>query len=88
MKMTQESDALIMRFEHHKGRYGKLEQPGGNRFLCTFSEPLYGIIVLEFTIAGGNFISLKESVADFVKYTLYEFKKTIPDKLCILYSAS
>ena len=78
MKMTLENNALIMRFEHHKGRYGKLEALGGNRFLCTYSEPLYGIKVLEFTIADGKVKSLTVRVADFVEYTPYEFKKINP----------
>ena len=78
MKMTLEDNALIMRFEHHKGRYGKLEALGGNRFLCTYSEPLYGIKVLEFTIADGKVKSLTVRVADFVEYTPYEFKKINP----------
>jgi hypothetical protein len=78
MKMTLEDNALIMRFEHHKGRYGKLEALGGNRFLCTYSEPLYGIKVLDFTIADGKVKSLTVRVADFVEYTPYEFKKINP----------
>ena len=47
-----------------------------------FSVPivsrLFGIKVLEFTIADGKVKSLTVRVADFVEYTPYEFKKINP----------
>lgn len=75
MNMKLENGKLVMRFEHHKGRYGTLEPLGGNRFFCTYSDPLYGRKKLEFTVQGGKVKSLTVKVADFVEFTPYEFMK-------------
>ncbi len=75
MTIALENSKLIMRFEHHKGRHGTLEPLGGNRFLCTYSEPLYGVKVLPFTVENGKVKSLTVRVADFVEFTPYEFVK-------------
>lgn len=75
MDIKIENGKLIMRFEHHKGRYGTLEALGGNRFFCTYSDPLYGRKKLEFTIENKKVKSLTVRVADFVEFTPYEFKK-------------
>lgn len=75
MTIKEESGKLIMRFEHHSGRYGTLEPLGGNRFLCTYSDPIYGIKVLPFTVKNGKVASVTVTVADFVEFTPYEFKK-------------
>jgi hypothetical protein len=76
MNMTIENGKLVMRFEHHKGRYGTLEPLGGNRFFCTYNDPLYGMKKLEFTVVDGKVKSLTVRVADFVEFTTYDFKKT------------
>ncbi len=75
MDIKIENSKLIMRFEHHKGRYGTLEPLGGNRFFCTYSDPLYGKKKLAFTVENGKVRSLTVRVADFVEFTPYEFKK-------------
>lgn len=75
MNIKTEAGKLVMRFEHHKGRYGTLEPLGGNRFFCTYSDPLYGRKKLEFTVQAGKVISLTVRVADFVEFTPYEFMK-------------
>ncbi|MBM3415943.1 MAG: serine hydrolase [Bacteroidetes bacterium] len=75
MNIKMEEGKLIMRFEHHKGRYGTLEPLGGNRFFCTYSDPLYGMKKLEFTTAGNKVKSIAVRVADFVEFTPYEFVK-------------
>lgn len=75
MTIQLENGKLIMRFEHHKGRYGTLEPLGANRFLCTFSDPLYGVKVFPFAIENGKVAAVTVTVADFVENTPYEFKK-------------
>lgn len=75
MNIRIEDHQLIMRFEHHKGRYGSLEPLGGNRFFCTYNDPLYGMKKLEFAVAGNKVKSLTVRVADFVEFTPYEFVK-------------
>ncbi|MGH2553529.1 MAG: serine hydrolase [Chitinophagaceae bacterium] len=75
MNIKMEEGNLIMRFEHHRGRYGTLEPLGGNRFFCTYNDPLYGMKKLEFTVSGNEVKSLTVKVADFVEFTPYEFIK-------------
>ncbi len=75
MNIKLENGELIMRFEHHANRYSKLEALGGNRFLSTWNDPLYGTKVLTFTVANGKVKSLTVTVADFVEFTPYEFIK-------------
>jgi CubicO group peptidase (beta-lactamase class C family) len=75
MTIAFQNGKLIATFEHHKGRYAELEALGGNRFLATFNEPLYGIKVWPFTIENGKVKSVTVTVADFVEFTPYEFYK-------------
>jgi len=75
MNIKPEDSKLIMRFEHHNGRWGTLEPLGGNRFFCTYSDPLYGMKKLAFTVANNKVKSLTVKVADFVEFTPYEFIK-------------
>ena len=75
MNIALENGNLVMRFEHHPGRFSKLEALGGNRFLSTWSDPLYGVKVLPFTVEDGKVKSLTVRVADFVEFTPYEFIK-------------
>jgi CubicO group peptidase (beta-lactamase class C family) len=75
MNITLEKGDLVMRFEHHAGRYSKLEALGGNRFLSTWNDPLYGVKVLPFTVENNKVRSVTVRVADFVEFTPYEFIK-------------
>ncbi|HUR65782.1 MAG TPA: serine hydrolase [Chitinophagaceae bacterium] len=75
MNITLEKGELIMRFAHHSGRYSKLEALGGNRFLSTWNDPIYGVKVLPFTVENNKVKSLTVRVADFVEFTPYEFVK-------------
>lgn len=75
MNIKLEKGELIMRFEHHPTRHSKLEALGGNRFLSTWNDPLYGVKVLPFTVENGRVKSLTVRVADFVEFTPYEFVK-------------
>jgi len=75
MNIKLENGELIMRFEHHPNRYSKLEALGGNRFLSTWNDPMFGVKVLPFTVENGKVKSLTVRVADFVEFTPYEFIK-------------
>jgi CubicO group peptidase (beta-lactamase class C family) len=76
MNIKIEDGKLVMRFEHHRSRYGTLEPLGGNRFFCTYNDPLYGMKTLTFTTEKNKVKSLTVKVADFVEFTPYEFVKT------------
>ncbi|OQP67168.1 hypothetical protein A3860_02065 [Niastella vici] len=73
MTIANENGKLIARFEHHHGRFATLEPLGGNRFLATFNDPLYGIREWPFTTDKGKVRSVTVTVDDFVEFTPYEF---------------
>ncbi len=73
MTIAFESKKLVARFEHHKGRFATLEQLGGDNFLATFNDPLYGIKEWTFTTLNGKVKSVRVTVADFVEFLPYEF---------------
>lgn len=75
MTLAIENKKLIGRFEHHSGRYVTLEALGGNNFLATYSDPLYGIKEWPFTTANGKVKSVTVTMADFVEFIPYEFYK-------------
>jgi len=74
MSVALEHDSLIMHFSHHT-MTGHLEGLGGNRFLCTYSDPEMGIKEIPFTVEGGKVRSVTVRVDDFVEFTPYEFVK-------------
>lgn len=75
LDIAREGSTLIISFEHHPSLKGKLESLGGNRFLCTYSDPVFGIKVLPFSIENSKVKSMTLGVADFVEMTTYEFIK-------------
>jgi CubicO group peptidase (beta-lactamase class C family) len=66
---------LELLFEHHSKLKGKLEYIGNNRFLCTYSDPTYGIKVFPFEIKDRKVISFDLYVDDFIDYQPYRFVK-------------
>ncbi|HYC29875.1 MAG TPA: serine hydrolase, partial [Chitinophagaceae bacterium] len=75
IKITAATDHLTMTFQHHPNLVGTLEPLGGNRFVCTYSDPEFGRKVLNFSIDNGKVKSFILRVADFVEFTTYEFFK-------------
>jgi len=73
--ITNTGDVLNLSFEHHKNLSAKLEYMGSNHFLCTYSNPLFGIKVFPFVISNNEVKSFTLSVADFLEYTTYDFVK-------------
>ena len=61
--------------EHHSRLTGKLEYIGNNRFLCTYSDPTYGIRVFPFEIDEGKVDSFDLYVDDFIEFLPYKFLK-------------
>lgn len=74
-QIKAKKDYLEMTFEHHPGLEARLDYMGDNRFLCTYSNPLFGIKVFPFVIEGDMVKSFTLSVADFLEYTTYQFVK-------------
>ncbi|MBK8566061.1 MAG: serine hydrolase [Saprospiraceae bacterium] len=73
LDMIKDGDALKLRFQHHPNLVGKLEPLGGNRFLLSFNDPLFGIKPVEFKVENGAVKQFILQVADFVEFTPYEF---------------
>jgi hypothetical protein len=68
-------DYLLLTLEHHPDLSARLEHISGDRFLCTYSHPLWGIKVFPFVVEDGKVRSFTLSVADFLEYTTYQFIK-------------
>jgi CubicO group peptidase (beta-lactamase class C family) len=66
---------LELTLEHHSKIKGKLQHIGNNRFLCTYSDPTYGIKVFPFEIENGKVKSFDLYVDDFIDYLPYRFYK-------------
>jgi CubicO group peptidase (beta-lactamase class C family) len=73
--ISEVNDNLQMRFQHHSSLTAKLESIGNNRFLCTFNDPTYGVVVIPFKVKDDRVISFILSVDPFVEFTTYEFIK-------------
>jgi CubicO group peptidase (beta-lactamase class C family) len=74
--IKQTGSQLTMYFEHHPNLQGKLESLGGTRFLCTYSDPVFGIRTIPFVVENQQVKSFQLRVADFVEFTEYNFVKT------------
>jgi CubicO group peptidase (beta-lactamase class C family) len=73
--LSLKENYLEMKLQHHSKIIGKLEYIGNNRFLCTYSDPTYGIKVFPFKIEDGKVISFDLYVDDFIDYQAYKFVK-------------
>jgi CubicO group peptidase (beta-lactamase class C family) len=74
-RLEQKGDYLHLTLEHHPDLTARLEYMGNNRFLSTYSSPLWGVKVFPFVIDDGKVKSFTLSVADFLEFTTYEFVK-------------
>ena len=75
MEIKNESGKLVMYFEHHPGLKGVLLPMGENKFLCTYSDPVYGVKQIPFTVKDKKVMGATVTVNDFVDFTEYEFTK-------------
>jgi CubicO group peptidase (beta-lactamase class C family) len=75
MEIKMEEGALTMYFSHHSRLKARLEPKEGNTFLCTFSDPVFGIHSMPFTVEGNTVKSVSVKVNDFLEYDPYEFVK-------------
>jgi hypothetical protein len=73
--LVRKNNFLELTLEHHSRLRGKLEYIGNNRFLCTYSDPTYGIKVFPFEINEGKIKSFDLFVDDFIEYLPYKFVK-------------
>ena len=62
-------------FSHHPNLIGKLEHLKNDNYLCTFSNPLYGIIEIPYKIDNGKVTELTVRLPSIVEFTPYIFIK-------------
>lgn len=74
-ELKKVKDNLELTLEHHSKLKGLLKYIGNNRFLCTYSDPTYGIKVFPFEIENGKVKSFDLYVDDFIDYQAYKFVK-------------
>jgi len=75
IEVKLENQKLNIYLSHHPNMIGKLEHIENNNFLCTYTNPTMGIVEIPFKITDGKVTGLTLSCADFVEFTVYEFKK-------------
>jgi CubicO group peptidase (beta-lactamase class C family) len=73
--IKKDGGTLEISFEHHSKLKGKLESLGENRFLCTYNDPIYGVVVFPFKTEKDKVKSFTLSVHPFIEFTTYEFIK-------------
>jgi len=66
---------LQMKLEHHPDLTGKLEYIGNNRFLCTYSNSVFGIKAFPFKFENGGVIGFTLYVDEFLDPNPYYFNK-------------
>lgn len=75
LQIEKEGAHLSVKFQHHTMK-GKLEPLGGNRFLCTYSNPVWGITEIPFTLENNEVKSVTIRIAGLVDdLDPYEFRK-------------
>lgn len=74
-EINMKDNKLELTLEHHSKLKGKLEYIGNERFLCTYSDPTYGIKVLPFKVEQNKVKSFELYVDDFIETLPYKFVK-------------
>jgi hypothetical protein len=73
MTVKREGGKLNMYFSRHPNVVGRLQPKEGNTFLCTYSDPTFGIYPAPFTVEGNAVKSVSVKVNDFLEYDPYVF---------------
>jgi len=74
-EIRQIDNYLELYFEHHPKLTAKLEYIGNKRFLCTFSDPIFGVNVIPFNFDNDNFKDFTLFVDDWIDSMNYKFIK-------------
>ena len=74
-ELEVKGNSLLLKLEHHSKLTAKLEYIGNNRFLCTYSDPTYGIKVFPFEVEDGKVKSFTLTVTEGLDFQPYKFVK-------------
>lgn len=75
IEVKLENGKLNIYFSNHPDLVGKLEYIRNNNFLCTYSNPIMGIVKVPFSTKNGKVTELELRVSDFVENKPYTFSK-------------
>ena len=75
IEIKLENNNLNIYFSNHPNLVGRLEHLQYDNYLCTYSIPTFGITEMPFKIENNTVINATLTVADFIEFTPYEFKK-------------
>ncbi len=73
--VRKEEDGLRMHFSAHPSLVGVLTHQSGDRFICTFSDPIFGRSIVPFTVTEGRAVSFVLTVDPWVDPTEYVFTR-------------
>lgn len=71
----KDTGSLKLKFEHHPQLYAVLNHIGNNRFWCEYSQPMFGKVVIPFTVKNNKIKTFELSVHQYVEFTKYTFTK-------------
>jgi len=76
--ITEEKGELVIHFSHHRTLKGNMQYLDKETFLCTYSDPEYGVEEFPFTEKDGKVVSVTVKVNGFIDFMPYEFTKVNP----------
>jgi len=74
-EIKQVENSLELYFEHHPKLTAKLEYIGNKRFLCAFSDPIFGVNVIPFKVVNDSVKDFTLSVDVWIDSMNYKFVK-------------
>lgn len=75
IRIEDSGKGLRVFFEHHPDLWGDLESLGGNKFVCTYNQSIYGIKEVSFEVEKNQVKSYTMTVEGFIDYMPYTFVK-------------
>ena len=75
IEIKLEKNNLNIYFSNHPNLVARLEHLQDDNYLCTYSNPTFGITEIPFKIENNKVIGATLNVADFIEYTPYNFRK-------------
>ena len=76
ISIKEDNGKLIIYFSHHYQLLGYLYPREKSTFLCTYSDPEYGVKVIPFTVKDKEVVSATITVNGSIDFQQYEFIKT------------
>ncbi len=75
IEIRLENRKLCIHFSNHPDLTAHLEHIKSNNFLCTYSNPIMGIVQIPFVVGQAEVKKMSLKVSDFIEDTPYEFVK-------------